>query len=207
MSMLIRLSLAVSISLGALLSSLTLASAQFEVATWQVDSVHSAVVFRVKHGPGAFWGRFNDVQGTARFNAQDLSTLSLKIDVPVKGVDSGNADLDRHLRSADFFNETEFPLLQFTSTSIEKTGDQRYALSGMLNMLGQKQAVKASLDFLGTATTRRGTKAGLEATFTIKRSDFGMDYGLKSGLGDEVRLIVALELARSDDAPADETDG
>jgi polyisoprenoid-binding protein YceI len=170
-------------------------------ATWTIDSVHSAALFRVKHSPGVFWGRFNDVSGSATFDGERLEGLSLNVHIAIKSVDTGNENLDKHLRSADFFNEVEFPEMTFTSTGVKARPSGGYTLSGTLTMLGHTAPVEAEMEFLGTIDTRKGARTGLEATFTIKRSAFGMDYGLKSGLGDSTRVIVALEMIKAK-APA-----
>lgn len=170
---------------------------------WQVDPIHSMVVFRVRHGVGAFWGRFNEVQGTANFDVTDagvLQNVSLDLQVPIKGIDSGNGDLDRHLRSPDFFNATEHPAMTFRSTSLISDGDSAYTLKGHLTVLGHVKPVEARLQWLGQASSKRGMKAGMEVEFTLKRSDFAMTYGVESGsLGDNVRLIVGLELMSTSD--------
>ncbi len=167
--------------------------------TWGVDAVHSMVLFRVRHGVGAFWGRFNDVQGTAVLDPADPGKLSLDISVPVEGVDSGHPDLDRHLRSPDFFNEVEHPAMTFKSTGATPAGKDTWTLTGNLTLLGKTTPVTTRIQWLGSLEGRRGTKAGLEVEFAIKRSAFGMTYGIPEpgnagGLGDEVRLVVGLEL-------------
>ena len=170
---------------------------------WQVDSTHSMVVFRVRHGVGAFWGRFNDVQGTATFDVSEagqLQDVNLDLQVPIKSVDSGNGDLDRHLRSPDFFNAIEPPAMTFRSTSLVSAGHSAYTLKGDLTLLGHVKPIEARLKWLGQAASKRGMKAGMEVELTIKRSDFGMTYGVESGsLGDNVRLIVGLEFMSKSD--------
>lgn len=196
-------------SLCSVLSFLPRAEARLPVftptaaASWQVDPIHSMVVFRVRHGVGAFWGRFNEVQGTATFDVTDagqLQDVSIDVQVPITSVDSGNGDLDRHLRSPDFFNATEHPAMTFRSTSLVSDGDSAYTLKGNLTVLGQVKPMEAQLKWLGQASSKRGMKAGMEIEFTLKRSDFGMTYGVESGsLGDNVRLIVGLEFMSTSD--------
>ena len=173
-------------------------------STWTVDGVHSAALFRVRHGPGAFWGRFNDVSGTATFDPASISSLQLDIHVPIKGVDSGHPDLDKHLRSADFFNEIEFPEMVFTSTKVEPSGKDTFTLQGTVSLLGHKAPIQAELTYLGMADSGKHVKSGFEAMFTLKRSEFGMSYGITSGLGDDIRVIVALELVQIQAPPAAE---
>lgn len=169
-------------------------------ASWQVDPIHSMVVFRVRHGVGAFWGRFNEVLGTATLDLSDagaMEQVDLNLQVPIKGVDSGNGNLDRHLKSPDFFNAVEFPEMTFRSTSLLPAEEDWYTLKGDLTVLGSTKPIEARLKWLGSAASPRATKAGMEVEFTLKRSDFGMTYGVESGaLGNSVRLIVGIELVQ-----------
>ena len=163
--------------------------------TCTVDAVHSKALFRVHHlGAGQFWGRFNDLDGTFTFQPGKPEGMSFDISIATESVDSGNEDLDKHLRSPDFFSSKDFPKMTFRSTGAKKTGERTYELAGQLTMCGKTKPVTAALEFCGMADTNRGLKAGFEAQFTIKRSEFGMNYGVEEGaIGDEVRVIVGLE--------------
>ena len=39
---------------------------------------------------------------------------------------------------------------------------------------------------------------GIDATGTIRRSDFGMTYGVEGWVGDEIRLVIGLEAIRQE---------
>jgi polyisoprenoid-binding protein YceI len=163
--------------------------------TCTVDPVHSKALFRVHHlGAGQFWGRFNDVTGTFSFEPGKAEGMKFDISIATESVDSGNEDLDKHLRAPDFFAAKDFPTMTFRSTGAKKTGERTYELMGDLTMRGVTKPVTASLEFCGMADMGRGPKAGFEAQFTVKRSQFGVNYGVEKGaIGDEVRVIVGLE--------------
>jgi polyisoprenoid-binding protein YceI len=163
--------------------------------TCNVDPVHSKALFRVHHlGAGQFWGRFNDVTGTFSFEPGKAEGMNFDVTIATESVDSGNDDLDKHLRSPDFFASKDFPKMTFRSTGARKTGERTYELMGDLTMRGVTKPVTASLEFCGMADMGRGPKAGFEAQFTIKRSEFGVNYGVEKGaIGDDVRVIVSLE--------------
>ena len=163
--------------------------------TCAVDPVHSMALFRVQHlGAGQFWGRFNDVTGSFSFEPGKAEGMNFDISISTESVDSGNEDLDKHLRSPDFFAAKDFPAMTFRSTGAKKTGERTYELMGELTMRGVTKPVTAALEFCGMADMGRGPKAGFEAQFTIKRSEFGVNYGVEKGaIGDEVRVIVGLE--------------
>jgi polyisoprenoid-binding protein YceI len=163
--------------------------------SFTVDAVHSKALFRVMHmGAGQFWGRFNDVSGTFSFDPSNLATAKFDITIAIESVDSGNGDLDKHLRSPDFFAAKDFPTMTFRSTGLEGASATGGMLKGDLTMTGVTKPVTAKLEFTGMSDMGRGMKSGFEATFTIKRSDFGITYGVDKGaIGDEVRVTVALE--------------
>ncbi|MAT82585.1 MAG: hypothetical protein CMJ29_13195 [Phycisphaerae bacterium] len=167
-------------------------------STWTVDAVHSTVLFRVKHmKAGAFWGRFNDPSGEISWDHTGQVCPKFDISVPISSVDSGNEKLDGHLRSMDFFNEPEHPNMVFKSTGCTPNGVNRWDMSGELTLLGKTKPVKVDLELVGQADLGRGHRSGFEAKFTIKRSEFGMDWGVERGsLGDTVQIIVSLEMVK-----------
>ena len=168
---------------------------------YKIDSVHSAALFRVKHmGAGNFWGRFNDVNGQVTYTpSDDKKTFEFNVDIPIDGVDSGNDKLDQHLKSPDFFNGKEHKSMTFKSTEIERISQDVWDVSGKLTMNGVTKDIVALVRFISTADLGRGYRAGFEATFDIKRSDFNMNYGVESGtLGDMTHVVVAMEVVHDD---------
>jgi polyisoprenoid-binding protein YceI len=166
-----------------------------EPDTWKLDPAHCMVLFRVHHaGAGQFWGRFNDVTGTVVYPRDDSTAPAFDITVASKSIDTGTAKLDRNLQGADFFNAREFPKLTFKSTGATRVGPRSWTVAGDLKMLGKTQPVEVKIETTGVIGNPVVAKAGWEAVFTIFRSDFGMEWGIDNGaLGDEVKLIVALE--------------
>ena len=165
---------------------------------YNVDAVHSAVVFRIKHMKVAwFWGRFNEMSGTYMLNGDSLEGGSVEIEIKTDSVDTNSEGRDRHLRSPDFFNTKQFPTSTFKSTSITKKGDM-YEIAGDLTINGETKAVKAMGEFVGVGQGRGGgTISGFEATLNIKRSEFGITQYLPDALGDDVRIVVSVEGAKT----------
>lgn len=164
--------------------------------TYAIDSPHSTALFRVQHlGAGNFWGRFNDVTGTIVFNPHDAEkTFAFDISIPVASIDSGIAKLDAHLKSPDFFNAKEHEAISFKSTAIERLSQNVWDVEGNLTLNGITKEIVALVRFVGTADVGRGRRAGFEATIDIERSEFGMPYGVESGmLGDMTHIVVAME--------------
>ena len=160
-----------------------------------VDDVHSMALFRVQHfGAGQFWGRFNDIEGNFTFAPGKAEGMKFDITIKVESVDTANDDLNKHLRSPDFFSAKDFPSMTFKSTSAMKVDDTTYDVTGDLTLHGVTKTIVARVEYCGMADMGRGPKAGFEAQLLIKRSDFGIKYGVDKGaIGNDVKIIVGLE--------------
>lgn len=160
-----------------------------------VDSVHSVVVFRVGHmGVANMYGTIPAPSGSYAIDFANPSASTIDISIDADKIDSGNEKRDEHLRSPDFFNSKQFPKITFKATGFEKTGDKTMNVKGDLTMMGVTKPVDVKLEVLGEGETPQGYKNGFEATFSIKRSDFGMTkYLEKNAIGDDVKLVVAIE--------------
>lgn len=176
------------------------AAASVSAAAFKIDPVHSSNVFRIKHnGVANFYGRFKEMTGAIQWDDADPAACSLKIEIPVASVDTGVSARDGHLKNTDFFNAAQFPTLSFASTSLNKTGENTFSLAGDLTMHGVTKPITAELVKTGAGKDSRSNREliGLEAKFTVQRSDFGMDYGVSAGgLGDDVHVIVSLEAGK-----------
>lgn len=168
-------------------------SGSSQSSVFVVDDVHSMALFRIQHmGAGQFWGRFNDVSGEVKY--EEGKSISFNISIDVNSVDSGNSKLNAHLQSPDFFNAVEFPKMSFKSTSAKAIGGDRFEVSGELSIHGITKQVSVNIEASKIATMGGKTRAGFEGTFEIKRSDYGMTYGVEQGsIGDPVRIIIAIE--------------
>jgi polyisoprenoid-binding protein YceI len=159
-----------------------------------VDGGHSSVVFRIRHlGVSNFYGRFNDIGGQFVLDEDDAAGSSVQITIQADSVDTASEKRDQHLRSPDFFNVKEFPLMRFVSESVEALGEDRFAVGGTLTLHGVSQPLAVEVVKTGEGEGMRGgTIAGFETSFTIQRSAFGMDY-MPDGLGDDVEITLAVE--------------
>ena len=176
--------------------------------TFSIDPTHSMALFRVRHGASMFWGRFNKITGTVSYDPNSESALELDITMAIDSVDSGSETLDKHLKSKDFFFAEKYPTATFKSSSSNRVGKKTYAVSGKLTMRGVTKPITVRVDWLGTSDSRRGKTCGLETEFTVKRSEFGINYGVSMGmLGDEIKIIVAIEGSAGGGRPGREAGG
>ncbi len=161
---------------------------------WIVDTVHSSVAFRVKHA-GASWfkGTFDVITGSITLDPSKPEAGSVQLTIPVASVDTNDKARDDHLKGPDFFNSKENPDITFKSTKVAKKGDM-LEVAGDLSLNGKTKSTVLEVEYIG-AGEMRGKRVGYSTKFTIKRSDFGMTYGVKDGgVGDEVTLMIDLEL-------------
>ncbi len=161
---------------------------------YKVDASHSAVIFKVSHlGYSFTYGRFNKINGTYDFDAKNENNFNIELIVETDSVDTGNERRDKHLRAKEFFNVKAYPQIRFKSTTIKKRDDKVYDVRGELSFRGKVRQIETVANFIGAGKDSRGrTRSGFETSFTIKRSDFGMDFMI-GGIGDEVTIMVSIE--------------
>jgi len=165
--------------------------------TYQIDPVHSSLVFRVKHMDTAFvYGMFTSMKGTVIVDEANPARSSINIEVDANSVNTNNQQRDNHLRSPDFFNTRQFPTITFKSTEVRRVNANTVQVQGDLTMRGVTRPITANVTLTGKGKNAQGRDIiGFETTFTIRRSEFGIRYGLPS-LGDEVRVTLSIEAMR-----------
>jgi polyisoprenoid-binding protein YceI len=161
--------------------------------TFKIDPVHTFVLFSVQHlGIANTYGRFNDTSGTVVFDRDNPSKSSVELTVQVGSLDTHNEIRERSLKSPDFFDVKQFPTMTFKSTKVEGSGDM-LKVSGDLTIRGVTKPVTVDFKKGGEGKGEFGEmRGGGETRFTIKRSDFGMNFEL-GDVGDEVTIILSLE--------------
>lgn len=164
--------------------------------TYRVDPVHSFVIFRVRHANvGYVWGRFNDPAGSVKIDA-DAAKDSFAIDIQAAKVDTHQEKRDAHLKSPDFLNVRQYPLIRFKSTAVKKVSDTQLEVTGDLTLHGVTKPITVPVELTGSGEFPPGVqRIGLEATFVVKTTDFEIK-GLPGMVAEDVRLTVALECAK-----------
>jgi polyisoprenoid-binding protein YceI len=166
---------------------------------WALDKNHSGVFFVVRHlGLSNVRGRFDAFEATLDVGSS-LDAVVVTADVDLSSVDTNNADRDAHLRGTDFFGTDEHPLMTFRSTAVRGAGEN-YELTGDLTIAGVTKPVTFDVEFNGTEVfpADQSTHAGFTATGQIRRSDFGIDFGIIPGaeklmLGDKIKVELDLQ--------------
>lgn len=198
-----------TLAAAALLAPLVLATgspAQAETERWMIDESHASIGFMVDHiGFARVLGMFLEIDGSFDYDPATMHLAGGQVTIPVASVFTNHDKRDEHLRDPDFFDSETHPYMVFTATGFEPTGEQQGRLSGTLDLLGRRNPVTLDVTinrideypFSPGLFRARPYVLGASLRGTLRRSDWGMDYGVSDGLvGDEVELILELEARR-----------
>ena len=149
---------------------------------WQLDSTHSSVEFSVKHMMmTTVRGRLKEIQATLRGDRDHPDEAGVNATLQVGSIDTGVADRDAHLRSADFFDADSYPAITFRSTRIDgdaphEEGD-RFRLVGELTIRDTPMEVVLECEYYGRGKDPWGkTRAGFSFHTEIDRREWGLKW-------------------------------
>jgi len=159
----------------------------------KLDTAHTAVYFRIQHlGMSYTYGRFNDVAGEVVVGGEGHES-SFSFTIKAASIDTHNDKRDQHLRSPDFFNAKQYPVITFKSTGAHAHGGKLH-VNGDLTLHGVTKPISTMVTKMGEGKDPWGNyRVGYASEFTIKRSDFGMNKMLEA-VGDEVELMMSFEV-------------
>lgn len=169
--------------------------------TYEVDKVHSSIVFNVRHLVSQAEGRFRDFAGSIRYDAQDVKQSSVEFTVQSASIFTDNEKRDAHLKGEDFFAVEKYPTLSFKSKRVVPRGENKLDVLGTLTMRGVSKDIMVPVSILGVGPGMRGEVAGFRSDFKVNRKDFGIVWNSnldKGGtvLGDEVEVRLLVEAGR-----------
>ncbi len=175
-------------------SALTKVPAEVTAGAYKLDSAHGKITWSVDHmGFSTYVGQFVNVQADLVIDPANPSASSLTATIPLTEVDSNSDGLDRHLQTADFFDTANHPTATFVSRSVTVDADDanEATVVGDLTLRGVTRPVTIEVEFNQAGPSMGNTyKAGFDGEATIKRSEFGIVYGIPMGLGDDVKLHI-----------------
>jgi polyisoprenoid-binding protein YceI len=179
------------------------------ITKWALDPTHSNLGFKIKHLMiSNVSGSFKNFNAEVQTRGTDFSTAQINLTAAMETISTNHEQRDTHLRNADFFEVEKYPELRFTSTKVEKTGSDEFALYGDLTLKGITKPVKLHAEFNGTVKDPWGNeRAGFIITGKINRSEWGVNFNaaLETGgvvIGEEVRLIAEIELVKQAESVA-----
>jgi polyisoprenoid-binding protein YceI len=171
---------------------------------YSIDPAHTTIGFVVRHAMVTnVKGGFQDFSGSLHLDEANPAASTATIDVKMDSIDTGNADRDGHLKSADFFRTDEFPVMTFRSTRAESLGGDDYRITGDLSILGVTKPVTIDLEFNGLAKDPFGNeRVGFEGKAEILRSEWGLSWNaaLETGgvlVSDKIKLRFDISAIRN----------
>lgn len=171
---------------------------------WNIDAAHSGIHFSVRHMVvSKVRGRFAKYSGSIAIDDDDLTRSVVDVTIDAASLDTGVADRDTHLRSADFFDVEKFPALTFRSKQIEKVGSMKYRVIGDLTIRDVSREVSLDVEYGGRADDPWGNeRVGFVAKTSLDRKDFGLTWNqvLETGgliVGDRIDIDLDVEAVRN----------
>ncbi|MEW2619907.1 YceI family protein [Streptomyces sp. NPDC048106] len=162
---------------------------------YTIDPAHTTIEFVARHAMVTnVRGSFQEFTGSLHLDGQNPANSTATLDIEMASIDTGNADRDGHLKSADFFKIDEFPAMTFRSTKAESLGGDDYRITGDLSLLGVTRQISIDLEFNGVAKDPFGNeRAGFEGKTELLRSEWGLTWNaaLETGgvlVSDKIKL-------------------
>ena len=150
-------------------------------------------------------GVFKEFDASIYTTGEDFMTSEIDFWMNPASVDTGSADRDAHLRSADFFDVENHKEITFAGNTYEKVDNDSYELYGDLTVKGVTKRIKLDVEFGGVVKDPWGNeKAGFSINGKINRKDWGLNWNaaLEAGgllVGDEVRISCEVQLLKSNE--------
>ena len=179
-------------SLAAILS----ASAFAAPVTYTLDPAHTYPSFAADHFGGlSVWrGKFNTTSGKVVYD-KDAKSGSIEVTVDMTSINFGMPKLDEHAKSAEMFDVAKFPTATYSGKFTKFNGASPTEAEGTLTMHGVTKPVTLKIDSFLCKQNPMSKKevCGADATATVNRADFGVNYGDKYGFKQEVKLQIQVE--------------
>lgn len=175
------------------------------LTTWKLDPAHSAAEFKVKHMMiSNVKGSFSGLTGVLTEHQTDPTMSSVEASIDLATVNTGDAQRDGHLKSADFFDIEKYPAITFKSTEVKRNGEGEYKVTGELTLHGVTRPVTFAVE--GPSAPGKdpwgNTRIGLSATTKINRKDFGLAWNaaLETGgvlVGEDVAITLDVQFIKA----------
>ena len=167
--------------------------------TYTIDPNHTYPSFEADHLGISVWrGKFTKTSGKITLD-RAAKTGSVDISIDAASIDFGHAKLNEHARAKDIFNVEKFPTITYKGSAIKFDGDKPVAVEGELTLLGVTKPVTLTIGKFKCIEhpMLKREVCGADATTEIKRSDFGLNYGLPR-FSPEVKLSIQVEALKAD---------
>lgn len=167
--------------------------------SYTLDPAHTYPRLAIDHlGFSTIYARFNNTTGKLEMD-RAAQTGSVGVTIDASSIDTAHQKRDEHLRSPDFLNVAEYPEITFKSIGVTYSGDVVSSVDGEITILGVTKPITLTVDRMncGVHPFSKKDQCGFDASGTLKRSDFGMNYGIP-GVGDEMKLMIGVEAIKDE---------
>jgi polyisoprenoid-binding protein YceI len=175
--------------------------------TWTIDPAHTLVEFSAKHMMiTTVKGRFADVRGTLSIDEGRPAASLVEIELAAASIDTRTEQRDQHLRSADFLDAANFPVITFRSRRIEGAAlrqGSELRVTGDLTIRGVTRDVTLEATYEGSGRDPwGGERVSFSATTKIDRRDFGLTWNaaLETGgvlVSNEIKIHIEVQAIRA----------
>lgn len=178
-----------------------------ETKKWSIDPAHTNIHFKAKHLMiTTVTGTFGEFTGSITTDGDDFSTGKFSFEAEVATITTGSKDRDQHLRSEDFFNAEEFPVLRFEGSEVSNHSGNEFDLSGKLTIRDVSKDITLRVEVGGVAKDPWGnTKGGFAFKGKLNRKEFGLKFHVVNEAGnllvsDEIKLEGEVQVALDEQA-------
>lgn len=181
--------------LGIACAALTAGAAAAPVA-YDIDPAHTYPTFEADHMGGlSFWrGKINHSSGKITIDRQ-AGTGTVEVTMEMKSIDFGNDALNAHAQTPDLFDTAKYPTATYTGKLVDFKDGKPTAVEGMLTLHGVSKPVMLKVNSFACTQDPRANKerCGADASASINRDDFGVDFGKSFGFKMAVTLRISVE--------------
>ena len=164
-------------------------------ANYTLEPVHTQILFFCDHlGFSKSQGEFLKFSGQFTFDPKNPQASSAEVTIDANSIDMDNDKWNDHMRNEDFFDVTRFPTIRFKSTKVEIQSERLAQVHGDLTIIGQTHPVVLEVKYNKSGVHPFSGRyiTGFSASTTVKRSQYGMTYGLPA-LGDDIEIRLEIE--------------
>jgi polyisoprenoid-binding protein YceI len=172
-------------------------------AIYKLDPAHSTVVFRLSHlGFSKYTASFATLSGELQFDPAhpEGMTVTATIDPKSLTLPTPPAGFHDTLTGPQWLDAAKYPQISFRSTKVDVTGPNTARVTGDFTLHGVTKPVVLETTFNGGYAPNAfdGARAGFSGKATIRRSDFGIGYGIPApgtnlGVGDHIDVTLETE--------------
>jgi len=163
------------------------------------EVVSSSAAFVCKHVFSNVRGMFQQPSGTVILDDATPANSRVNATIKVSSITTGVEERDTHLKSAEFFDVTKYPVITFVSSSVSKSSATSYSVTGSLTMHGVSKPVTLAVTASPPFNHAGGIRRAIEATTSVNRRDFGLHWdfpgeGTGVVVGDNIKITIDAEL-------------